>query len=239
MKNIVNAKPSAELHGRTLYNAFFVDDSDIISKVILDIGCGYGWFELNSLKRNCNKVIGLELSEKDLQTAKDNIHDGKIEFVIGSAIDLPFEDNLFDTIVSWEVIEHIPKGAENKMFAEVGRTLKDGGTFYLSTPYDNFFSDVFDPAWWLIGHRHYKKESLISLAESSGFKAEKIVLNGGIWEILGINNLYIAKWVFRRAPFFERFFNEKQDKEYEKETGFTNIFIKFTKNPQNKAAAAA
>ena len=229
MKNIINTKPSTELHGRALYNTIFVDDIDINNKVILDIGCGYGWFELNSLKRNCNKIIGLELSEKDLQTASDNINNEKIEFTIGSAVDIPFMDNYFDTIISWEVIEHIPKDTENNMFSEINRTLKDGGTFYLSTPYNSLFSKIFDPAWWLIGHRHYKKDNLIRFAENNGFKVEKVVINGGLWEVLGINNLYIAKWIFRRAPFFESFFNKKQDIEYKKEKGFTNIFIKFRK----------
>lgn len=229
MKNIINAKPLTDLHGRVSYNTMFVDDVDIKNKDILDIGCGYGWFELNALKRDGNKIIGLEISEKDLKTARENINNNKIEFNIGSAIALPFGNQGFDTIVSWEVIEHIPKNTENKMFSEVKRVLKNNGVFYLSTPFNNFFSNIFDPAWWLIGHRHYKKNDLINFAASNGFKIEKITLNGGIWEILGINNLYIAKWIFRRAPFFENFFNEKQDEEYKKQQGFTTIFIKFRK----------
>jgi len=229
MRNIINAKPSDDLHGRTLYSVIFVDDLDIKNKDILDIGCGYGWFELSVLKRGCNKIIGTEISEEDLKTAKDNIDNEKIEFLEGSATELPFANKSFDTVVSWEVIEHIPKNTENKMFSEVNRILKNDGVFYLSTPCDNIFSNIFDPAWWLIGHRHYKKNELIKFAENNGFKSEKIVLNGGLWEILGMNNLYIAKWLFRRAPFFESFFNKKQDKEYKKETGFVNIFIKFIK----------
>lgn len=229
MRNIINDKPTKELHGRVLYNTTFVDNIDINNKDILDIGCGYGWFELNALKRNCNKIIGTELTENDLETAKNNINDSRIEFQIGSATNLPFANSSFDTVVSWEVIEHIPQNTENKMFSEINRVLENGGTFYLSTPYNNFFSNIFDPAWWLIGHRHYKKEGLIKFAENSGFKIEKIITNGGWWEILGINNLYIAKWIFKRTPFFEKFFNKKQDKEYQKEKGFTNIFIKFIK----------
>ncbi|MFA4999779.1 MAG: class I SAM-dependent methyltransferase [Patescibacteria group bacterium] len=229
MENIINEKPATELHGRTLFNTIFVDDSDIKNKTVLDVGCGYGWFELSAVKRGCSKIIGIEISGEDLKTAKENIDNDRIEFKTGSAIQLPFNDNEFDSIVSWEVIEHIPKNTENIMFREVKRVLKNNGVFYLSTPYNNFFSNIFDPAWWLIGHRHYKKNDLIKFAENNGFKIEKIVLNGGWWEILGINNLYIAKWIFRRAPFFEDLFNKKQDEEYRQEKGFTNIFIKFRK----------
>lgn len=228
MKNIINEKPSKALHGRALYNTAFLEDGDVVNKRILDIGCGYGWFELNVADRACGTVIGIELLEQNLETAKANIDNEKIDFTVGSAIDLPFENESFDTVVAWEVIEHIPKQTEGKMFQEVGRVLKSGGAFYLSTPNRSFFANVFDPAWWLIGHRHYSVKQLVDLGEKAGFVAGKVIVNGGFWEIIGINNLYIAKWIFRRAPFFDRFINQKQDEEYKKEKRVTNIFIKFT-----------
>lgn len=229
MKNIIDTKPTTDLHGRSLYSTKFIDDVDINRKIILDIGCGYGWFQLNILKKNFNKIIGIELTEDDLSTAKNNIKNEKIEFKVGNATDLPFKESFFDTVVSWEVVEHILKNSESKMFSEVNRVLKNNGVFYLSTPYYNFFSNIFDPAWWLTRHRHYKINDLIIFAKNNGFKAEKIILNGGFWEILGINNLYVAKWVFRRDSFFKKFFDKKQDEEYIKEKGITNIFMKLKK----------
>lgn len=229
MQNIIGEKPDDELHGRALYNTIFVDDSDIKNRNILDIGCGYGWLELNAAKRNCHRITGIELTKGGLDTAKKYITDDKIGFEVGSAIDLPFGDSQFDTVVSWEVIEHIPKNTESKMFSEAYRVLKNDGVFYLSTPYNNFFSKIFDPAWWLVGHRHYKENILAMLAENNGFKLEKKIINGGFWEILGINNLYIAKWIFKRKIFFEKFIHIKQDDEFKKERGIANIFIKFRK----------
>jgi len=230
MKNIVEEKPTDELHGRSLYNTQFVSDEDIKDKNVLDIGCGFGWFELNARKRGVKKIIGIELEEKDLETAKKFISSEKIDFKKGSAIELPFPNNSFDTIVSWEVIEHIPKNTEEKMFQEASRVLRNGGSFYLSTPYDSFFAKIFDPAWWLIGHRHYSKKKLTTAGEDNGFKIEKIIIKGGWWEILGINNLYIAKWIFRRRPFFENFINKKQNEEYGSENnGLTNAFVKYKK----------
>jgi len=229
MKNIIEEKPTDELHGRSLYNTNFVSDEDLKNKNVLDIGCGFGWFEINAEKRGVKKIIGTELEEKDLETARKYTTSEKIEFKVGSAIKLPFPDNSFDTVVSWEVVEHIPKNTEDKMFKEVTRVLKSGGSFYLSTPYNSFFAKFFDPAWWLIGHRHYSKSKLIRIGEDAGFKIEKTIINGGWWEILGINNLYIAKWIFKRRPFFENFINKKQNLEYKKEDGFTNIFIKYQK----------
>lgn len=39
--------------------------------------------------------------------------------------------------------------------------------------------------------------------------------------------MYIAKWVFRRKPFFEEFFNNKSDDEYQsKKEGTSTLFVK-------------
>ncbi len=229
MKNIIEEKPTDQIYGRAKFNTEFVSDEDIQNKNILDIGCGFGWFELNALKRGASNIIGIEFSEKDLETAKKYIDEKKIDFCVGNAIDLPFEDNKFDSIVSWEVIEHIPKFTEDKMFKEAARVLKKNGVFYLSTPFDSFSSKLFDPAWLLISHRHYSYEKLEDLALSNGFSIKKAIIRGGWWEIIGILNLYIAKWVFKRKPFIQQFIAEQQNKEYLKEKGFTNIFLKLRK----------
>jgi len=229
MKNIINTKPTTNIHGRTLYNALFVEDKDVTGKILLDIGCGYGWMELNLINRGAKHITAVEMSEADLITARENISDLKVTFTEGNAIKLPFDDASFDTVVSWEVIEHIPKYTEIHMFSEVSRVLRPGGCFYISTPYNTLLSNIFDPAWWLMGHRHYTKKQLLAYASDNDFDLCKIVINGGWWEIIGINNLYIAKWLFRRQPFMENFINQKQDEEYSKGGGFTNIFASFVK----------
>jgi len=232
MKNIIGEKPTDVLHGRTLYCTRFVTDDDIQNKQILDIGCGYGWLELNLFKRGAEHVTGIEISDMDLETARKHINCPTIDFQCGSAIDLPFEQNRFDTVVSWEVIEHIPRNTEQMMFHEVCRVLKMGGCFYMSTPYNCFTSNILDPAWWLIGHRHYSIKKLEVLASASGLTIEKLVLNGRWWEIIATNNLYISKWIFRRKPFLKQLIDRRQDAEYAAEDGFTNIFVKFRKHKQ-------
>jgi SAM-dependent methyltransferase len=129
------------------------------------------------------------------------------------------------------VIEHIPKGTENLMFNEVARLLKPDGVFYLSTPYRSFFTNILDPAWWLVGHRHYSRQSLENFAAASSLKIETVVIKGGWWSLINILNLYISKWIFRRKPFLESFFSDKENVEYmENDVGFANIYIKFRKS---------
>ncbi|SOC11309.1 methyltransferase family protein [Ureibacillus xyleni] len=230
MKNITDTRPDLELHGRLLYTVQYVDNENIKGKDVLDIGCGYGWFELYALKNGVNKIIGIEITDEDLSTARKYIHDKRAEFHTGSGIEIPFDNVSFDTVVSWEVIEHIPKNTEKNMFLEVNRVLKDNGIFYLSTPFRSLPSTVFDPAWWLIGHRHYSKQTLTNLAEQFGFVVESIEVKGAWWEIAYLWNFYISKWAFRRTPFYDDYLNRKRNQEYSKEKGNFTIFIKMRKS---------
>lgn len=230
MKNILNEKPSKELNARLKYSTKFVEDADVKNKKVLDIGCGFGWFELNVLNRGVKKIVGLELSEEDLSTVKKHVKNNKVFFTTGSAINLPFKDKAFDTVVAWEVVEHIPKNTEDKMFKEVFRVLKKDGVFYLSTPYDSFWSKYFDPAWWLIGHRHYSEEKLINLGCKNGFKVSEVHTKGKWWGLINLLNLYIAKWIFRRKPFLEKNLLDKESREYGTDKGCMGIFVKYQKN---------
>lgn len=169
MKNILDEKPNENLTGRLLASVQFVSDEDVKDKNALNVGCGFGWCELNFLSRGVKQMAGIEISEEDLKTARENVVNERVKFCLGSAIQIPFPDKSFDTVVSWEVIEHIPKNTENRMFTEVARVLRSGGVFYLSTPHASFFSNILDPAWWLIGHRHYSREQLALYAKQNGY----------------------------------------------------------------------
>ena len=229
MRNILNEKPDLSLHSRLKFSNNLVDTKDIRGKRVLDVGCGFGWFELNALGKGVKEIYGIEITSLDLKAARDNIKDKRVRFKIGGALKLPFQDNYFDTVVAWEVIEHIPKNTEDKMFKEIRRVLKRDGRFYLSTPYDSFLSKYLDPAYWLIGHRHYSKEKLISLGRKNGFNESKIYIEGGWWGLINIWNLYITKWIFRRRPFYESKLIVKEDVEYKSSKGFMGIFVEYQK----------
>lgn len=228
MKNLINEKPSDELHWRTLFNLNFIDEEDIKNKKILDIGCWFGWLEYNLLQKWCKNIVWIELTQDWLATAQEYIQNKNAEFKVWSAIDLPFPDQSFDTVISREVIEHIPPHTEAKMFEQAYRVLKPWWSFYLSTPFDNLTAKIFDPAWILIWHRHYDEKFLKDLWIKTWFEISKITKKWWLREIIWINNLYICKWIFRTKPFFKRFIDQKQDQEFQKDW-FTNIFIKYIK----------
>ena len=162
-----------------------------------------------------------------LQTIKQNVENSRLSVIKASACELPFPNASFDTVVAWEVIEHIPKNTESIMFREIFRVLKPAGNFYLSTPFNNIFTSLLDPAWYF-GHRHYTLKKLYDLGLSKNFKVVESRVVGAHWTLLSILNLYFSKWILRRKRILCNFFDKKEDVEFSKK-GFATIFIKFKK----------
>jgi SAM-dependent methyltransferase len=51
----------------------------------------------------------------------------------GDALELPFHDGSFDTVLAFEVLEHLPDS--QRFFSEVARVLAPGGCLLLTTPH--------------------------------------------------------------------------------------------------------
>lgn len=200
---------------------------NVTDKVILDIGCSYGWFERWAVENRCKRIIGIEPNEIDFKYAKNAIPNAI--FKKGSALSAPSENEYFDTVVMWEVLEHLPKNTENESFKEIARVLKPGCSLFLSTPNKTFWSCILDPAWWLVGHRHYNINELKEKLEESGFKIIRIEYGGGFYELFSMILLYIFKWFFRREIPFKAWFDKKRDYEFIYRKGFTNVFLEAKK----------
>ncbi len=230
MKNLANEKPMDKLHGRSRWIVDNISSESIDGKTVLDIGCGFGWFEYAFMKR-ASKIYCVEPTEEGMETAKRYLSEqNNVFFVKSSATALPFEDNTFDLVVSWDVIEHIPKRAETKMVKEIQRVLKFGGIAYISTPYRNFLNNWMDPAWLLMGHRHYSERNMqVLFSKTKKLKICSMIKKGRLWSVLNVWNLYIAKWIFRRPPFFRNFFDKREDKEWRKKDGFFTLLVKAQK----------
>ncbi len=93
---------------------------------ILDIGCGTGHYtQLFAI--NNNHVTGL-----DVQDIREKKHIKRYKFIRGSAEQLPFKNESFDVVLSFDVIEHL---ASDFLFVkEVKRVLKKNGRVYIATP---------------------------------------------------------------------------------------------------------
>ena len=91
------------------YHKFFVNNVGP-QDVVLDIGCGNGALSFD-VAQKVRKVIGIDLSEKNIKYAKENFSSKNIEYICGDAlINLP--DRKFDTIILSNILEHIQDRAE-------------------------------------------------------------------------------------------------------------------------------
>ncbi len=100
-------------------------------KSVLDVACGCGYGSIYIAKAGA-KVIGGDNSEVAIYTAKQDYKNEHVQFMLLDAHRLPFRDESFDTVVSFETIEHLSK--YNEFVAECWRVLKKQGLFYCSTP---------------------------------------------------------------------------------------------------------
>lgn len=231
MRNILGEAARKDLHGRLLGTVDFLDREDVKGREVLDIGCGYGWFCLVLLDFTAAGVIGVDVSSSDLVSARMGVEDDRAGFCVAVSGAIPLRASTLDTVTAWEVIEHIPKHGERAMLRDLHRVLKPGGVLYLSTPNRSMVSNIADPAWWVAGHRHYRPDGLRHLAAAEGFEIERCQVRGAWWSALAIVDMYVAKWLFRRRPFFAKFVDHRQDAEYLRDDGFYTLFMKLRKVP--------
>ncbi|MFH1160287.1 MAG: class I SAM-dependent methyltransferase [bacterium] len=101
-------------------------------KYVLDYGCGSGYGTAR-LSNYAKKVIGVDISEEVIEYCTRTYRLPNLSFQkIYPNYSLPFEDKLFDVIVSFQVIEHLPN-VQRYLF-ELKRVLKDRGTLFITTP---------------------------------------------------------------------------------------------------------
>lgn len=95
---------------------------------LLDVGCGGGHVALRIAGlRTDVEVTGLDISKEQISRAKKRATEqGKsMKFVVGSALDLPFETGAFDALISVASIKHWPDPLRG--LSECVRVLKPGG----------------------------------------------------------------------------------------------------------------
>ena len=94
---------------------------------ILDAGSGTG-ITINRLLKRVRYIIGIDISRQMILEGKENIispiHVEPL-FIQGDCENLPFKDNLFDKVISVEVVRYIPDF--ERYLYNVWRVLKPGG----------------------------------------------------------------------------------------------------------------
>lgn len=128
--------------------------------LILDFGCGRG--ALVKEYRKCNyKAYGCDLGGKRYDVSYYFDKEEVIREIDKEYYRLPFEDSMFDVVVSDQVLEHVNNYSE--VLSEIDRVLKPGGVSLHIFPsrYRVFeahvqapFASIFKNYYWMSGLGH-------------------------------------------------------------------------------------
>ena len=98
------------------------------NKSILEVGCGEGGLSTYFAASKAKQVIGIDVCEKKLKFAKKLKKEKKLKnckFEMCDAKQLPFKNNEFDLVVSYDSMEHFDD--PYKILKEMKRVLKPEG----------------------------------------------------------------------------------------------------------------
>lgn len=149
-------KPTFKTSRRTAWDYFlwrverskpFVNKINLIKPLknlnILDLGCGYGSLS-KTLADFGAKVTSAEVNQKSYELAKKFLASSKnIKVVKIGEKKLPFNNNEFDIVILFDVIEHVKN--PKTTIRESLRVLKKGGLFTVE----------FTPYYSIVGHHLY------------------------------------------------------------------------------------
>jgi ubiquinone/menaquinone biosynthesis C-methylase UbiE len=152
---------------------------------LLDVGCSSGYL----LEELCDlfptgSLIGVDLVERGLRRAHENVPDAKL--VQADVCRLPLEDASVDAAVSANLLEHVADDA--RALAEIFRVLRPGARAVIVVPVGPRNYDYYDR---FLGHeRRYGRGELARKAEGAGFEVLEDLFLGA--------PLYPAFWLLKQ-----------------------------------------
>ena len=100
---------------------------------VLEVGCGMG-YGTDCLAESASHVAAIDICGEHISHCQDKYGRDRITFLRANGIKLPFKDQTFDVVVSFQVMEHIEPRNVLDYLLEVRRVLRRGGVVLVSTP---------------------------------------------------------------------------------------------------------
>jgi SAM-dependent methyltransferase len=116
-------------------------------KKVLDASCGVGYGLEILAGGGAESVTGVDVSAEAIAAAQERFGKFAAELVEADLRKLPFEDDSFDAVVSFETIEHVEE--PEKALDELRRVLRPDGVLVISSP---------NPDAYVAGNEHHVHE---------------------------------------------------------------------------------
>jgi cyclopropane fatty-acyl-phospholipid synthase-like methyltransferase len=146
---------------------------------ILDLGCGAGKPIDEFLVKKGFKVIGLDISEKQIELAKKNVPEG--EFYLKDISLLKKEEYQIDAIVSFYAIFHISRESHFELFKKINSFLPKGGLILVTMGSSEWEGIENDFHGTKMSWSHYGQEKNREIIEKADFEIllDEIDTSGG------------------------------------------------------------
>lgn len=146
---------------------------------ILEVGCGAGRFirTIAGIRPDL-EPHGSDLGPKSVRLAT-RYRDG-VMYTLASATALPYRTESFDTVILFDVLEHIPGAGPDEALSEIRRVLKKDGVLHALVPCEGQPGTLFWLLWKLrfggdLKVRHgdhvqrFDREQVIAMVKRHGF----------------------------------------------------------------------
>ena len=136
---------------------------------ILDVGCAKG-FMLRDFKKllPLSNIVGLDISEYAIHNADQEVR----EFLVtGNAMDLPFEDDSFDLVISINTVHNLEKVECIRALTEIERVSK-GNSFVMVDGWRTEVERKALESWVLTARTVLSVDEWIELFQEAGYHGD-------------------------------------------------------------------
>jgi cyclopropane fatty-acyl-phospholipid synthase-like methyltransferase len=133
---------------------------------VLGVGCGAGIPISSHVANKGHRVIGVDISPRQIELARTNVPDG--EFMVRDMLDLKQGEFEVDAVFSFYAVFHTPRESHAPILSVFASFLSEGGLLLVTMGADEWEGreDFFGaPMWW----SHYGAKKNRQTVESTGF----------------------------------------------------------------------
>ena len=172
------------------YHRYALASRWCVNKRTLDAACGEGYGSA-MLARSATSVEGVDISPQAIGHARKRYGNlQNVGFHVADCTALPFGDDEFDRVVSFETLEHL--AGHDSLMAEFKRVLKPEGCLILSSPDKATYSDDQNT----VNEFHVKelyRDELESLIRqhfpAHRLLGQKLMFHSAIWSLDEVNRV--------------------------------------------------
>lgn len=162
---------------------------------VVDFGC---WTGAALASIGATRRVGLDLSGPWIRSARERLPGAEI-ISVDSFETLPEGlAGAFELALFLDTLEHVPRRTQAAVLGTIYASLCDSGMLVLATPAAGPAA-VLDPAWLLMGHRHYRAVTLRRLLSEAGFHDIEVRYSGNLFTATDALSMYAKKHLLHRS----------------------------------------